>query len=626
MVNNQSKNTTIALELLRDNLLFQDNRKAEALVAKDLYDSLDTRSVNDSSFPWTHGGSFGKNATKTYYYQNEPTEAEFAHVARHFPMGNRLTFGRAKDDWQNNFRLEFPRNDFDPKQIEEINTIITQHYNKNKFYLQGKRATALDYVQGESLLWRFREGDGVVNKEDLIKSQLAQFALPEDPTKPILFYMAIDKIDYQPVGSEKAGYFYYSVNFYDKNDASTSFNVHPSRVTRWRSEEWDYEQNKGYSKLLPCFGQLTILQQICFSMGNAIERYGHGFPFLLLKNAQNKTQLAKIASMVGDLSARSWLMMPKEMVESFEFKGVGGTAMNFQEAIDSTIDQVASGSQIPIDILLGRTTTISRDGEVIDRNYFGTLDKDHAAINPFIMENIELDPFMQGLFRFFGIKYYVINWGLKQVMTEIEEANLKMRQYTNVASMMRYAFFIECRKEAGLPSIQEKFAKLPNGTKLCNDLYGIDPINMDYMIPDLGVFKQQMVLEQTEPKIEAEKNEQMLAENNNPENKARSEGTSKPTNAGTEKSTEARRSEQKKARSEADIKLEEAEKEIESLKASMGARDMMFNEMLESLQNVRHLKDAQDRELSTYQLAETVDIPRSTLCNILNRADLVKKK
>jgi molecular chaperone GrpE (heat shock protein) len=140
------------------------------------------------------------------------------------------------------------------------------------------------------------------------------------------------------------------------------------------------------------------------------------------------------------------------------------------------------------------------------------------------------------------------------------------------------------------------------------------------------VFKQQMVLEQTEPKIEAEKNEQMLAENNNPENKARSEGTSKPTNAGTEKSTEARRSEQKKARSEADIKLEEAQKELELLKTSMSAKDLMFNEMLESLQNIRHLKDSQDRELSTYQLAETVDIPRSTLCNILNRADLVKKK
>jgi len=622
-------------ENLQDYYQTMSKHYADAQVAQKLLKDLEMNGLNGiggqmdgGSFPWNGPGSFGKNGKKTYYYQNEPTQQEYAYTARHFPMGKRLTYGRAEDDWQNNFVLNFPKNKFDQVKTDEINYKITKHNKDIKLYTQGKRATALDYVQGEALLMKFRQGDGILSLTDLMHAQLDQFNKPEDPTKPILFVLAIDKIDYQPIGSEKSNYFRWNLNFFKDNDVASGFIVHPSRVIRWRSEQWDYEQNSGFSKLIACFGQLTILQQICFSMGNAIERYGHGFPLILLKNAQSKAQLQRAAALIGDVSARSWLMAPKEMIDSFEFKGVAGTAMNFQEAIDATVDQIVSVSQIPYDVLMGKAPPVSQSGEVFDRGYFGTLDKDHSSINPYIEEIIDSDPFYKALFKEEGIDYYTINWGLKQVMTEKEQSELEMRLYTNIMSMTGFAFTIECRRKAKLQSVQEVFAEVPDGEKICMDLYGMTPKMFDYTMLSAGSFRQQLFLEQTDPKQEAAvRNEQTLVENNNPENKARHEGTSTTSNAGSGagKLSEAKRRESKVERGAADEELISVREELERIKIAMNEQINFEKDIIAIIKDLRKTKDEQGRELSTYKLAEKMGMNRSTLTDVLSKAELLDK-
>jgi hypothetical protein len=298
--------------------------------------------------------------------------------------------------------------------------------------------------------------------------------------------------------------------------------------------------------------------------------------------------------------------------------------MNFEEVITTMIEQIASGSQMPINILMGRERAVSRYGEVFDRDYFGTLDKDHQNLEVFVDYISSIDPFMLDLFKEYGIIDYKINWGLKQVMTDMEKAELDMKNFTNISSMMGFATLDECRLKAGLKPIKEIMKP-----EMANELFGLTPEAIGSMIPNLGIFKQQLVTEQTAPENEAAQNEQMLAENNNPENKARHEGTSVPSNAGSGagKKSEARRQAAKEARRDSEFEdIDSAHNEIQRLRASMKAKDETFNEMLNTLQDSSNFVDESNHVLSTYKLEEELEIPRATLMRYLNKIKEYKRK
>jgi hypothetical protein len=214
--------------------------------------------------------------------------------------------------------------------------------------------------------------------------------------------------------------------------------------------------------------------------------------------------------------------------------GYAGSQLDMIALAEMQVDQISATWQIPQPILMGKEAGVVQGSMVNERTYFATLDGDHSLLNKFIRQFVAIDPFFQRLFKKHGIKpqSYLINWGLRQVMTKEQEADWKMRVYTNIISKMSFATFDECRAEAGLPSFQKYFCdqEHPERVGMCEKNYGISAVQLDTIVPNLGQWRQRVMQEILN--TPEEKKAEALAENNMPnvsEITAKGQGAENPS-------------------------------------------------------------------------------------------------
>jgi len=483
----------------------------------DLYAAL-----SSDNAPFRSVTEYGKNSTASFYFLDDPQDQELWQTATKTPLGNRLTFGFADDIYNNDFALEFPNNrGLEQDIITNINTQIRAHLKEISFFSQAKLACAFDLIHGESLLYIYREGDGALMEElmELSSPEYQLFEAEPNTSRQIIRVQAIKRLDYQiPMQGAFGEPQYYKVNFFEPNNNRYNYSIHPYRVVRWKANDIDYDQYRGQGTLHSCFTHLQIINEIDHAASAAARRWGVGLPAIFTKGIRSDKQAKELQQRMGNPVTNFWMQVPSENIVDIKMLGIGGGAMlNLADLEDMMIDQISAMSQIPRPILMGEVAGVVEGSEVNERQYFAALDRQHSKQNKLIREFFARDPFITNIFREYGIADYEINWGLRQVLTKLEEADLKMREYTNAVTLMNFARMKEVRAAAGLPDIEE----LEDFTdKDCQFLYGLNKHQLNNLFPNLGQWKQAVMSEiiETPEEREAQKQEQMQAENSNATN------------------------------------------------------------------------------------------------------------
>jgi hypothetical protein len=448
---------------------------------------------------------FGKNTTPSYYYLNEPSMWQLYHTARSTAFGHRLTFGLAGDLWSNQFGLKFPNQEIDQKDFQSVNLEIREHLKKIRYYNEGFRSTAFDNEQGESAFLVFREGDGLnILREDMMS--------PPDITKKVIRVEAINKVDYViPRQGFLGEPMYYKIKIWRNDGLRQYIDIHKDRVIRFRLRNYDYDQYNGQSILKACFAEIQIILNINNSISGAAFRFATGIPVVYTKGIP-KEKLDDVKASIGDPTDQSWLLVQKEFIDDIKPLGLNSTTMDLNSFFEPLLSQIVVASEIPKPILLGEQTGVSRHGEVYERSYFSVLDKYHQRLNDINLYFFQRDPEIQEILAKYKIKEYEFDWGLRQVRTDQEQADLDMRLLSNVNSMMNSFTIDEMRDYMHAPDLASKVSEAT-----AKYLYGPEWTvqMMKEVIPNLGQWRQRALEESMISQEEAFAQKMQVTEMNN---------------------------------------------------------------------------------------------------------------
>lgn len=557
-----------------------------------------SRSLSEDNSPWMSAGSFGKEGSPDYYYLDDPTEFELQNTARNTEIGYRLTYGFAGDAWNNKFKLKFLTSELNQDEMRKMNTEITEHLLKIKFYQEFEKATAFNYEQGEALIIPYRKGEPLT-ATDALKT-------PPDITKEVVRVEAINKLDYNiPRIKEFGDPEYYNISFWKEGVGKPRYIVNMQRALRIRLMNIDYDQYRGQSALKACFASIQILLNIIRSAGNAAFRWGLGIPAIFTKNVKEK-QVSGIKTKIGDPTQQKWMILPSENVDRIEMLGLQGSMMNLGDLADLVIDQIVAVSQIPRPILLGETAGVISGSEVNERAYFAILDKAHTKLEAIIREYFEIDPTIK---KIIGNTKYEIDWGLRQVLTKPEEADLAMKKANVATSMMNFATLREVREYYGLPELSKAISE-----ESVKYMYGPDVTIqiLEEMIPNLGQWRQRTaseVLQTPEERqaIEQQEEAQMLERNQTSQVTNKGAAASKPKSDPLhDPAKELERRQQKMARAQVDQTMLTVEQIKQNLydeiyelrnqvalneaKEELGVSKNTFNSICQKLDAIRESK------------------------------------
>lgn len=586
---------------------------------KDRYAALpDTWETRDN-FPLKGAGSFGRLGRGTYYMQDEPSKTLLATTARQTPLGKRMTYIFADDIYANLFSFEFPDLKLSSLEIKQINNQIRKHLTEIHFYDEARRACGFDFEQGEAILIKYRKGDGIIYLEEpqldpkTNAFNYMAWSTAEDTSKEILRVEAKNYLDYTipQIGSFGAANYYHVYTYTSlQNSESTSFatiKLHPSRAVRWRADNIDYEPYRGSSKLKACFDHLQLIQSMLYNMGNAVHRFAYGQPWIRTKNIHDDKGRNRIKNLLGsDPSDLTYFQTPDEFITDIKMLGVAQSQMDISKLIQDNAQLCAASIGIPKQILMSEQIGMLKPGQVTNPDYFAAIDKEHNKQNSFIRQFVAVDPFFARLFKEYKIDHFDINWGLKNVMTQMEQMDYDMRKANNAVAKMNYSSFKEIRNYDGLPSWEEYYKTVENGEAECMRMYGITPRQLDLIPPNFLTFRQQgaqeLVTTPEERKQEqVSERTQELAENNNPTNVSRSNNGETPGSQKTEKAKEALRRESKNLREGA----KEGGKDVEEI-SDEDYRDELIRTLRRALNTARV-------ENSMNKLAKEIGVDYKTL-------------
>jgi ribosomal protein L29 len=384
------------------------------------------------------------------------------------------------------------------------------------------------------------------------------------------------------------------------------FKIHPSRAIRWRSDNTDYDAFDGDSKLKPCFDHLQLIQTMLHNMGNAVHRFAYGQPWIQTKGVRTEKDRLRIKNMIGNPLDMTYFQTPTESITDIKMLGVQTSQMDVSKLIQDNAQLVAASCGIPKPILMAEQIAMNKEGQIVDPEYFAAIDKEHVKQNKFIRQFVNSDPFFTRLFKKYDIKHFVINWGLRQVMTQMQQMDYDMRKANNAVAKSNYASFKEIRNYDGLPSWEDYFATIPNGTEECLRMFDITPRQLDMIPPNFLTFRQQGAQElvQTPAEQKTAERTQELAENNNPENVNRSQNGIQPGSQEKPKEKEVYRREMKNVRAGA----KEGGKDLDEM-SDDEIKDHIILELRNRLNNARV-------ELSMRDLEEKSGIGHNKLYQI----------
>ncbi len=389
-----------------------------------------------SENPFGHYKNASATAIENEYFMQWVYPLKLHRIALRTATGYKIVYKQAEDIWNNNLGIKIPD---DKKRAEKVNRQLVPYLRSRKWFKEMEKLSAYNIEQGESILLLYYDDQGDIFNYDK----------PVADTAEVLRVEAFNVIDYHIPGFDKKG----DPSMYEITvktpDTYTSFMrvpVHPSRVIRFCGPNV-YHRWQGYSDLAAIYDPINILSTILKASGEAAFRWSTGHPVIFTKDLFTETDLEKLKAAIGDFTRRSWHMIPSEYVDRIDLMGQAGSMLNLKSLADIAIDQIVIGSGFPRPILLGEVAGVVSGSEVNERTYFALLDRRHTELERFIYTFFEKDMNIQKLLH--GIEYFELDWGIREVLNKMDEAELEQKRFANALALLQICTIDECREVAG---------------------------------------------------------------------------------------------------------------------------------------------------------------------------------
>jgi hypothetical protein len=392
-------------------------------------------------------------------------------VALRTPSGYTVTHKLAKDTWNNRLGIRIPDKE---EKSEQINHSLVPYLQSRRWFKEAEKLSGFKNEQGEAIFLLYFGDEGTISKYEL--------AVP--PDAEILKVEAFSPLDYHIPEFDKHGdpkLYRILVKSPDDYQSLMTVDVHPSRVIRFSNDNLEV-RFQGHSKLSVVYDAIVILSTILKSAGEAAWRWATGHPAIFTKDLMNETDLTKMKDSIGDFTRRSWHLFPSEYIDRIDLLGQAGSMLNLKSLADIAIDQIIIGTGIPRPILLGEVAGVVSGSEVNERTYFSILDREHTELESFVRTYFERDINVRKLLR--GVEYYEIDWGIREVLNKMDEADYQMKVTSKVLALTQICTIDECRKMLGMKPIGD-------------DAYGDVVLGLEpFYMAELQMAQMQMMEEQ----------------------------------------------------------------------------------------------------------------------------------
>ncbi|MHA2068339.1 MAG: anti-CBASS protein Acb1 family protein, partial [Candidatus Thorarchaeota archaeon] len=236
-------------------------------------------------------------------------------------------------------------------------------------------------------------------------------------------------------------------------DVSTAFtDAHWTKVilVATRLDEENYE---GDSVLTPIYDDATGYRNMRWGEYQTIYRYGSGFPHIKIPGASKKQISNWIAEgEFDDIFSRTYFVSGGEN-EDIEFKGVQEVSLNPEPYNKMSLQNLAMGTRIPQDILVGATAGSISGSDVNERQYFKFISSEQIQVEPVVRMVLERLMDTGQIDWDYKEKPYEIVWGSAFEINKKDQATISLLEARSNSLKTQWMTVNEIRAENGLPSV-----------------------------------------------------------------------------------------------------------------------------------------------------------------------------
>lgn len=308
-----------------------------------------------------------------------------SHVDREYailrtPVGHRLVFTLAHDIWDKWFEVEL-EGEHDEKENQAFNDKIQKELLRLKAKKELNRMTIFERGFGWSIIAISYEGTKDHAEPYPGEGQTFQNIVD------IRAYGASDITSTQDDKDPSSKRYGFPLEYrVEQSGITKRLRLHYSRVihvaTRLLKHDW-----QGVSILDSLWDDLVTLQNIRWSMGQTMYRYGSGFPDLEFSGAE-KAQLEawQASEGISNLFSRAYFLHNEK--QKLDFKGIGGVALDPMNYYLPILESISLASSVPLAILRGVQAGALTGSEVNEREYQGMLSDEQSMYEDALIELI----------------------------------------------------------------------------------------------------------------------------------------------------------------------------------------------------------------------------------------------
>jgi hypothetical protein len=185
----------------------------------------------------------------------------------------------------------------------------------------------------------------------------------------------------------------------------------------FRTRPFD-RSHEGLPATYPVWNALVGLEMVFHAIITYDMKIGTGALVMTTKGAASSAYLDAAKTAMEDLSVSRVAIIPGNAVEKLEFIGAGAGATQFESHINAFLDQIAAGSKIPRDVLVGSSAGAITGSEVNSKALYAVIQGEQSKMEPYIRE----------LVRRMGYESddYDIEWNVRYATDERQQAEIRV--------------------------------------------------------------------------------------------------------------------------------------------------------------------------------------------------------
>jgi len=147
-------------------------------------------------------------------------------------------------------------------------------------------------------------------------------------------------------------------------------------------------------------------------------KIGVGALVLKTKAMASAADVTAAENMMEDLSVTRIAIIPGSKVESLEYIGAGSGTTAFSQHIQAFREEIAAGSKIPIDVIIGTSAGAITGSEVNSKALYAVIQGEQSKMEPYIRELVR----RMG----YDAEDYVISWNTRYATDEMQQAQIRV--------------------------------------------------------------------------------------------------------------------------------------------------------------------------------------------------------